>query len=83
MYYIYNLPCIVSHNVYLSKLIKKYDAGLVLRKNTLKEISSNLIGLVKYKSYYNDKFKNNVLNFKNNECISDVHFNNFFNQVLN
>jgi len=83
MYYIYNLPCIVSHNVYLSKLIKKYDAGLVLRKNTLKEISSNLIRLVKYKSYYNDKFKNNVLNFKNNECISDVHFNNFFNQVLN
>lgn len=83
MYYIYNIPCIVSYNVYLSKMIKKYDAGLVIKKNTLEEISSNLIKLVKYKSYYNNKFKNNVLNFKNSECISDVHFDKFFNYVLN
>jgi glycosyltransferase involved in cell wall biosynthesis len=82
MYYIFNKPCIISNNIYLSKLIKRYKSGIVLKKINSNLISRKLMKLVKYRSFYNNKFKKNILNFKNNECIADIHFDKFFNNII-
>jgi glycosyltransferase involved in cell wall biosynthesis len=82
MYYIFNIPCLISNNIYLSKLIKKYECGEVLNGTNPNLISSTLIKLIRYKLFYNNKFKKNILNFRNNECIADVHFDKFFNEEV-
>jgi glycosyltransferase involved in cell wall biosynthesis len=82
MYYIFNKPCIISNNIYLSKLIKRYKSGIVLKKIDSNLISRKLMKLVKYRSFYNNKFKKNILNFKNNECVADIHFDKFFNNII-
>ncbi len=81
LYSIYNIPCIVTKNIYLSKLIKKYDCGLIIKDNNQKSISSIIKKIIRNNNFYKKKFSKNIKKFIKKECIADLHFENFFKFV--
>jgi glycosyltransferase involved in cell wall biosynthesis len=73
-YYIYKLPVVITNNIYLSKLIKKYNCGFVIRPNqrSINELlKKNLKSMCR-------KISLNINNFYQNECLATKHFDKFF-----
>ena len=78
LYSIYKIPCIVTKNIYLSKLLKKYECGLIIKDNKHKTIANIIKKIIRNNYIYKKKFRRNIKEFIKKECIADFHFENFF-----